>query len=344
MQRGLENAEGRMRTANRTRTRTEILNGLRNGNGIVTTLDANRINHKTMTRQSIAACVLLLACALFLGGCQKEEHEATGEPSPAVLSAFVARFPDAREVSWGKIHAYDVAMFSFATPQRHSAWYAPGNGACALTEIELTAEQLALEAPAVLESWRTSPYYAAGCRPDEIDRLTYADREPVYRLGVACPDAARQFTYAADGMLLSDKEHREGPEDGTRIQPCPQALLDFADTHYPGAVIANFEIEDRQGVLYYEVEIFHVDERKELLFDANYTFLVCVAGIEEPEQLPEPVLQTLLALAPDTGAWDALSRYENYKGIVAAYVLKVEDRAAGRERLFKTDPAGNPIE
>ena len=96
-----------------------------------------------MTRQSIAACVLLLACALFLGGCQKEEHEATGEPSPAVLSAFVARFPDAREVSWGKIHAYDVAMFSFATPQRHSAWYAPGNGACALTEIELTAEQLA---------------------------------------------------------------------------------------------------------------------------------------------------------------------------------------------------------
>jgi len=25
-------------------------------------------------------------------------------------------------------------------------------------------------------------------------------------------------------------------------------------------------------------------------------------------------------------------------------VLKVEDRAAGRERLFKTDPAGNPIE
>lgn len=198
--------------------------------------------------------------------------------------------------------------------------------------------------PPSLESWRTSPYYAAGCRPDEIDRLTYADREPVYRLGVACPDAARQFTYAADGMLLSDKEHREGPEDGTRIQPCPQALLDFADTHYPGAVIANFEIEDRQGVLYYEVEIFHVDERKELLFDANYTFLVCVAGIEEPEQLPEPVLQTLLALAPDTGAWDALSRYENYKGIVAAYVLKVEDRAAGRERLFKTDPAGNPIE
>lgn len=297
-----------------------------------------------MKRPSIAACVLLLACALFLGGCQKEEHEATGEPSPAVLSAFVARFPDAREVSWGKIHAYDVAVFSFATPQRHTAWYAPGNGACALTEIELTAEQLALEAPTVLESWRTSPYYAAGCRPDEIDRLTYADREPVYRLGVACPEAARQFTYAADGMLLSDKEHREGPGDVTRIQPCPQALLDFADTHYPGAVIADFEIEDRQGVLYYEVEIFHADERKELLFDANYTFLVCVAGIEEPEQLPEPVLETLLALAPDTGAWEALSRYENYKGIVAAYVLKVEDRAAGRERLFKTDPAGNPIE
>lgn len=141
---------------------------------------------------------------------------------------------------------------------------------------------------------------------------------------------------------------RQGASPGAgrrhRIQPCPQALLDFADTHYPGAVIADFEIEDRQGVLYYEVEIFHADERKELLFDANYTFLVCVAGIEEPEQLPEPVLETLLALAPDTGAWDALSRYENYKGIVAAYVLKVEDRAAGRERLFKTDPAGNPIE
>lgn len=286
--------------------------------------------------------LLLAACALLLGACEKEDHDGTVQPSPAALSAFEAQFPDAREVRWGKIRDYDVAEFSLATPQRHNAWYAPGSGACALTEIDLTQEQLAGEAPAVLAAWQASSYRADGYRLDDIDRLTYADREPVYQLEIEYGEAERELTYAADGTLLSDREDDRAEQPVQ--EPCPQVLIDFVDTHYPTAIIADFEVENRQGVLYYEVEIFHVGEEKELLFDANYTFLICVIEIEEPSMLPEPVLAGLLALAPDTDSWDDLYRYENHKGVVAAYVLKVEDPATGRERLIKVDPAGNPLE
>lgn len=294
-----------------------------------------------MKRTGKRGLLLLAACALFLGACEKEDHDATVQPSPAALSAFEAQFPDAREVRWERIRDYDVAEFSLATPQRHNAWYAPGSGACALTEIDMTQEQLAAEAPGVLASWLASTYKAAGYVLDDIDRLTYADREPVYQLEIEYGEAERELTYAADGTLLSD---REDDAEAPVQQPCPQAIVDFVDTHYPMAVIADFEVENRQGVLYYEVEIFHQQEKKELLFDANYTFLICVVEIEEPSSLPEPVLAALLALAPDTDSWDDLSRYEDQKGVVAAYVLKVEEQATGRERLIKVDPAGNPIE
>lgn len=297
-----------------------------------------------MKRTGKTGVLLLAACVLLLSGCEKEDHEVIAQPSPAALSAFKAQFPDAREVKWDKSRDYDVAEFSLAAPQRHTAWYAPGTGACALTAIDLSAGQLAEEAPAVIASWQTTPYPSAGYRPAGIGRLTYAGREPVYRLEIERGDAQRRLTYTADGTLLSDWKEERREQGLYAWQPCPQAVVDFIDTRYPRAVLADFEVENRQGVLYYEVGIFHRQEAKELLFDANYTFLVCVAGIEDPSLLPDSARSALLALAPDTGSWEELTRYEDYKGMIAAFVLKVADRSAQREKLFKVDPQGNPLE
>ena len=294
-----------------------------------------------MKRLAHKGLALLAACTLLLCGCQKEEHDETAEPAPAALSAFLAEFPNAREVQWGKIHDYDVAAFSLAAAQRHSAWYAPGSGACALTQIALTSARLSAEAPAVAQAWQTSPLRTAGYRIDGIDRLSYLGRGPVYRLAVGLDDHARTLAYAADGTLLSDR--LQAGDGALRQLPCPQPLIDFTDTHYPDALLAGFATENRQGVLYYEVGVFHDGERKVLLFDANYTFLVCVAAIDDPALLPQPVRETLLASAPDPRSWYELSRYEDHKCVAAAYALKFGDTATGREGLVKADAEGNPI-
>lgn len=296
--------------------------------------------------------LLLLACGTLLAGCNDEEERSGSGIKPATVEAFEKQFPDARNVKWAKKQGYDVATFMLeetraAAAGTNSAWYPQGGTQCVYSKLEVNWEQLQREAPAVAQAWLSSTWKAEGYVLDDIDKKTYADTPPVYKLEAERGELERELTYSPDGTLLSDRPDIDSDDEDEEDDPCPQAILTFVTTNLPQAVIVESDREKKNGKVYYEVEIRLGNEEQELIFDANYRFLFIAVEVDDDEyqsMLPRVIYEKFLELAPDPENWDDVMILKDIEGNVLRYSLTAEDERTDRETTYLVDASGNLIE
>lgn len=292
--------------------------------------------------------LLVLACGALLAGCDDDNDNGGPLPAEQTIQAFEKQFPDAQNVAWGKKLGYDVATFSLPTRAaagQNSAWYPEGGTVCTYTKFELSWEQLQTEAPAVAQAWENSQYKTQGYVLDDIDKRTYTDSKPTYKLEIEQGDTERELIYDREGTLLFDRPDLDDDEDD-EDDPCPQAIYDFIAANLPSAMIVETDTDYDGGVLRYEVEVLNGSEEADLLFDAECTFLYQVVEVEERDYqrvLPAAVYQKFLSLAADTDTWDDVEIRKDIKGSVLSYVLVVEDEQTERETTYLVDANGNLI-
>lgn len=292
---------------------------------------------------------MLLACGALLAGCSDEDNQGP-VIGPKTLEAFEKQFPDAQNVRWAKKQGYDVAYFTLAASRaaagQNTAWYPEGSARCTFTKIEISWAQLEQEAPAVAAAWNASSYKTEGYLLDDIDRRTYDDAEPTYKLEIELRDAERELIYDRSGTLLADRPDLDSDDDEEEDDPCPQPIYDFITINLPDALIVETDREHEDGAVYYEVEVLLNGTEQDLIFDSAFKFLFIVVEVDERQYdtaLPKAVYDKFLELAPDRGEWDDVTIRKQLDGTVIAYTLTVEDDATDRETTYMVSPDGTLV-
>lgn len=309
-----------------------------------------------MKKTTLQWMLAFFVCAALVAGCDDDEKSESGiQPPSQTEAAFQKQFPGATNVSWSKKSGYDVAAFSLATraaAARNTAWYPEGGTAWVYTTFEISYMQLQQEAPAVVTAWESSPYKTQGYRIDEIDKRTYADSDPTYKLEIESASQERELIYKTDGTLLSDFLDPDTDDDDEEDEPCPEPILRFLTANLPDALIVECDTERHAGVTTYGVEVIYRQEESDLYFDEKYTFIHAVAEIDEddldnPGVLPAAVYAKIAELARQHDIDDVSKVYRtigDFKaGTNAFYAVMVEERN-GRESLYVFDAEGNRIE
>ncbi|WP_418992233.1 hypothetical protein [Alistipes sp.] len=307
---------------------------------------------------SIKWALALIVCGVLATGCNDDENGGGPQPAAQTVAAFQKQFPGATDVAWSKKNGYDVASFTLAsraaaTP-RNSAWYPEGGTACAFTKFEISWTQLQEEAPAVAEAWNASPYKSQGYRlDDEIDRKTYADTDPTYKLEIERGDTERELVYKQDGTLLSDRTDADDGDEADEDDPSPQPILEYIASNLPDALIVECDTERAGGATFWEVEIAYRNRECDLIFDDRFAFKAAAEEIEEeeyddPAVLPAAVYAKFRELAGGNELDEVVKLYLSLADFKAAanprYLGTVEDERTDRETTYLLDAQGNLLE
>lgn len=280
---------------------------------------------------------MLLACTLTMGACSDDDDSSDGaiKPSKTTEQAFQRDFPTAEHVTWSKKKGYDVATFVLpagtrAEAMEHSAWYIPGTDKNAYTKMEISWDQLRVEAPLVADAWLASSYKADGyVLDDEIDVKTYAGCDPLYKLEAELGEKEYELIYKKDGSLVSEVLDDDDSDEDMEDDPCPVQILDFVRLHFPKAQIEDASFESDFGFNYYVVEIEERIEGREvdsdLLFTERMEFWRMTREIEEQDvaKLPAEVLDGMRKVAAED-TWDEVTAIMDINGNVLGYYLEVE--------------------
>lgn len=197
--------------------------------------------------------LVLMVIGLIVTGCSKDDNDHT--PNMNVVSAFNARYPDARQVKWDTKAGYHIADFINGSSNAE-AWY-DDSGNWIATETELSLKTLPI---AVQNSFGFSQY--ANWNIDDVSMLERdLAPEPVYIIEAEKGDVEVKLHYAKEGTLINIQYD----DNNSGFQPVtiPQAIRNYINTNYSGAVILDYE-KEKTG---FEIDIYYSGMYIELQFD-----------------------------------------------------------------------------
>ena len=241
-----------------------------------------------MKKKTNLLMLILGASIAFFSACNNENDSNENLPE-VVSSAFAKQFPSATNVKWVEKNNYYVASFDLAAKTRaetkpgnlNEAWYTP-QGSCGLSELELSMAELKQNYSAVFSSWEKSIYFTDGYQIDDVDLLQRDENsdDKVVKIEIEKGDLERELYFATNGLLVKDVVSSDDDEENL---PCPQQLTDYINTHYPNAIIVDFEVEKKEGT--YEVEILfaQTDIEKELTFNEKFEIISIEIDIDDKD-------------------------------------------------------------
>lgn len=229
--------------------------------------------------------ILAAGCVLTASGCDNDNNYL---PDEAVVSAFKAKYPDAKRIEWESKKGYQVVDFTLEAKESE-AWF-DANGNWLLTETDIRFNELPM---AIQSVFVVSPY--AAWKVEDVDMLIRPDAATVYVIEVEKGEQEVDIYYAEDGALL--KEVTDGSDDSHEPSAAPAALLEKINTLYPGATVLEY---DREGA-YLEIDIRHNGIHKEVFFDNSNNWVSTEWDISVPD-VPAVVMDAVKA-----------SQYASYK-------------------------------
>ncbi len=254
---------------------------------------------------------LLMALAVVgFQSCDDDDNNIAPVPE-ALKEAFAQKYPSVNNKRWETRGHYYVADFN-SQMQDASAWFT-ADGTWQMTETDITYSTL----PAAVKTAFESGEYAAW-QVDDIDRLERLNREMVYVIEVELREQEMDLYYSADGVLI--KSVVDVDDDSSHYLPVtlPDAVKQFVENRYPGAVVA--EVEREKG--YLEVDILHERIGKEVIFGADNSWMSTSWDVAS-NTLPDAVKQAV-ATAPQWAGYhiDDAEFFESPNG--EFYLLELE--------------------
>ena len=258
----------------------------------------------------------------------------------SVKEAFDQGFPEATDVSWKESNGFWVASFNLgnsrakAATQQNKAWY-QHDGKFNMSKLELSVYELEMKYAKVNDGWKASAYFSAGFKIDDIDLLQRAGSlEAVIKIEVEKGKEEFDLYFTLDGKLIKEVPDTDDDID-EEFMPCPLQLIKYLQEKYPNAIVVEFEAEYDDNTMLYELSIVtkigSLKVEKELVFDADYTFLYAKIEIEDEilakliKKLYTPELIAKLKEITgedDPEEWD----FEIIEKVDGLYSIYVEDK------------------
>ena len=190
----------------------------------------------------------------------------------------------------------------------------------------------------VNDGWKASAYFSTGFKIDDIDLLQRAGSlEAVIKIEVEKGKEEFDLYFTLDGKLIKEVPDTDDDID-EEFMPCPLQLLKYLQEKYPQAIVVEFEAEYDDNTMLYELSIVtkigSLKVEKELVFDADYTFLYAKIEIEDEilaKLIKKFYTHELIAqLKEITGEndpeeWD-IEIIENVNGLYSIYVEDKNDK------------------
>ena len=206
-----------------------------------------------------------------------------------------------------------------------------------MSKLELSVYELEMKYAKVNDGWKASAYFSAGFKIDDIDLLQRAGSlEAVIKIEVEKGKEEFDLYFTLDGKLIKAVPDTDDDID-EEFMPCPLQLLKYLQEKYPNAIVVEFEAEYDDNTMLYELSIVtkigSLKVEKELVFDADYTFLYAKIEIEDEilakliKKLYTPELIAQLEEITgedDPKEWD-FEIIENAKGLYSIYVEDKND-------------------
>lgn len=238
-------------------------------------------------KKTIIAVLLLAGFALT--GCQKEKNDQEAKIK-AYESVLTEKYPNAGGFEWSvktiDDFVYDFAEFTYSTQSKGSykakAWFEREKGKWSMTETEIPFEELP---DLVKEAFLSSEF--ASWQIDEVEKLERNGLEIKYEIEVEKGDSEADLYYSPDGILL--EVVLDDPEnDNSGSLPSPsyddmyEDVMAFIDTHYPGAILIDFNVKHD----FIKVKVIHENRKKQIRFDLDVNWLLTKYEVAREEVAP----------------------------------------------------------
>ncbi len=233
--------------------------------------------------------IFLVAAVLLAAACSKEEGEnAKMQISESAKEALVGKYPQATDITWTTVNNYVVAGFNVpfsrtSTNVRMNAWF-DNSGKWYMTESDVPFAELPNPVKVAFAASQYSQWTV-----DDVDRLERNGTEIIYVIEAEQAEQEIHLYYSPDGVLVKELldlddgkgDDDDGDDDYEDYIPgqVAQPILDYLQAHYPKARILEIEKEDNHT----EVEILDETTKRELLFDANNTWICTKTKVSESE-------------------------------------------------------------
>ena len=207
-----------------------------------------------------------------------------------------------------------------------------------MSKLELSVYELEMKYSKVNDGWKASAYFSTGFKIDDIDLLQRAGSlEAVIKIEVEKGKEEFDLYFTLDGKLIKEVPDTDDDID-EEFMPCPLQLLKYLQEKYPQAIVVEFEAEYDDNTMLYELSIVtkigSLKVEKELVFDADYTFLYAKIEIEDEIlaklikkfYTPELIAQLKeITGENDPEEWD-IEIIENVNGLYSIYVEDKNDK------------------
>lgn len=280
------------------------------------------------SRKRFFKLAALAALALFVfTACDDDDDDY--KPESVVTTAFKAKYPDAKKVSWSDQGSYKKASFLLYNHDVE-AWFDAG-GTWVMTETDINYEELPV---AVRNAYQASPYYQLW-GIDDIEMLERLDMATVYTLVVQQNENTyRTLFYDANGILVKEYEGDDVP--GTPVV-LSGTVKNFLAQRYPNAAIVNAHQVDNGGL---DVEIMDNSRVKEVQFNKEQNWIMTKWQVAEPE-VPRAVMNVLGGSAYAGYTVDSIHYYVYPSG--TEYYHFVLKKTGSNDLSVNIDPDGNLV-
>lgn len=228
--------------------------------------------------------VILIFFCITLNSCSKREHTENCNSRNFAETAFTEKYPGEKAKKWRSENSYMIAEAKI-DGHKCESWFDRNGWIMTIAQISLSN----LPQP-TLNAFQKSGYFdweLTGCR--KIDRK---DRETIYVLDVERNKVKFDLYYNGRGILVrsvnATDSKRECIDFLPRAIPAP-VLSEMKKTH-PNAVI--FEVVSNTST--YIIDIIDEGKGKKAFFKSSGTWLYTTDEIQNFDQLPIPVKETII--------------------------------------------------
>ena len=223
----------------------------------------------------------LLGSAFALTSCDNDDSY---QPANAVVSAFKAKYPNARRVEWESKAGYEKAE-CYIDSYECDVWF-DRNGTWMMTETDIPYARL----PQAVKTTHEAGQYATW-RVDDVDKIERPDAANIYIIEVERGETDVELHYTVDGILTKEVVDTDG--NNLHLPTAiSQALKNLVQELYPGATILEVDNEGPAT----EIDILHEGIHKEVLVNAGGQWAQTEWEIRT-NQVPQAVMAALQASA-----------------------------------------------
>ena len=255
-------------------------------------------------KRILSLCHILLTGSFVLMTSCNDNDDLHSNPVPEnipekVILEFIAKYPNATNVTWSTNVIFAVANFYLASTRtgghepNNTAWFNMA-GHWNMTETEISYQQLP---EAVKTAFEASPY-ASWRMDNEIDKLQRSDNnETLYIIEVSQKEGNVEtevdLYYTEEGILVKEIVNAEADNDYHEYLPQqPEGNIQtWLDQNFPNVRIVDYDCE-QNGT---EVEIIANGLKHEILFDNQQQWVYTKTEYERRDltQIPTSILNHL---------------------------------------------------